>query len=457
MTPHAVISGRGGDAAVRRLLVGAHARRRLAGELTAMVAGDHAIAGMRLHRAKLKPGRKLSGWYTVDVLCPDGRRVQREVAVTWTAAEAGADTGAEEAATLDRDALDRGLATPFRTLERRLPRSGMRIRAFPLDPDFPSLIRLTGPDFASGPLPLAPGRPCRLAVIRYRPGERHVLRYASLGRGPGASIIFVKLHREGEGPYRRTAAVADWLSRQGTPVAALRPLAWLPAERATVYPCAEGTPSRADLPALQRAGAALRVLHSGPPNLVAEADPHDLDAELAAVRRACEHIGALLPSAAPEVTAVLRDVRKAYGRLPGEQHTLIHGDLKLDHIWPSSERLTLLDLDRCCPGDPAFDVGKLLADLRCRFALAGRTGIADAQRAFLDGYGWASSPRLERARVYEAAMLLKLAARRVPVFHPRWADLTVALVSAARTTLEDLATPYPPQTHHRRRTAEVGA
>src|SRR6266545_6302918 len=108
VTSETVIPGIGGIDAVREFLVGARGRRRLGRELAAMVAHDHAIAGVRLHRAKLKPGRKLSGWYTVDVAGVDGGRWRWEVAVTWVPAADGR-----------RDGGDAGAARPARNRPER--------------------------------------------------------------------------------------------------------------------------------------------------------------------------------------------------------------------------------------------------------------------------------------------------------------------------------------------------
>ena len=128
MTTEPVISGRGGVDAVRDQLVGARWQRRLGRELAAMLEDRHTITGLHLHRAKLKPGRKLSGWYTVDVAGAEDRHWRREVAVTWT--PAGGLGRPERNARID---VDRSLATPFRTLERSLPQWGMHVRVFPLD------------------------------------------------------------------------------------------------------------------------------------------------------------------------------------------------------------------------------------------------------------------------------------------------------------------------------------
>jgi aminoglycoside phosphotransferase (APT) family kinase protein len=369
----------------------------------------------------------------------DGSRRRWEVAVTWVPAGDGRrDGGDAVAAGQARNRPERSHATPFRTLERRVPRWGMRVRVFPLDGDFPGLARLADPSSISALLPGVFRPPTSVIAIRYRPGERHVLRYTSPAShtGHGARTAFAKLHREAEAASGRTAAVADWLAGEGCHVAALRPLRRLPSEQAVVYPGVEGRPLPPEPAELRRAGVALRVLHTAPAELAGGAAPHDLEGELAAVQRACEHIGVLLPDAGPAISAVLGHARAAYLRLPGEQPTLVHGDAKLDHFWSTPRGLTLLDLDRCCPGDPAFDIGKLLADLRWRFAIAGRPGVAEAQRGLLEGYGWGASPRLDRARVYEGVLLLKIAGRRVPLFHTRWADMTGGLVASALATLE---------------------
>lgn len=428
MACSAVISGSGGIAAVREFLVGVHGRRRLAHELGAMVADDHTIAAVRLHRAKLKPGRKLSGWYTVDVAGPAGDRRRYEAAVTWTP---GGDEA--EAAEPAGDGGDRAPSAPFRTLERRLPEWGMRVRIFPLDSDLPGLARLADPSAVSALL-REPFPPLDSVVaIRYRPGERHVLRYA--GSAPGSRSVFAKVHRGAAAAAGRTAAVADWLSREPCGVAVGRPLAALPSDEAAVYAGLHGRPAAVDPADLRIAGAALCALHAAPADLVAGAVSHRLDAELALVERACQHICALLPDAGHAISAMLDRTRVAYGRLPGEEATFVHGDAKLDHFWHTAGGLTLLDLDRSGPGDPAFDIGKLLADVRCRFALAHLRGVTEMQRAFLDGYG-GDSARLGRARVYEAILLVKMAGRRVPLFHPHWADVTFSLLAAAGTALE---------------------
>ena len=93
----------------------------------------------------------------------------------------------------------------------------------------------------------------------------------------------------------------------------------------------------------------------------------------------------------------------------------------------------MLDFGSCAIGDPALDVGKFLADLRWWSSLSGR-GSASVRGAFLESYR-AEEARLLRARVYEGLLLVVLAAHRVPLYHPGWAERTARLVQQAAALL----------------------
>ncbi len=123
----------------------------------------------------------------------------------------------------------------------------------------------------------------------------------------------------------------------------------------------------------------------------------ELAGEIAAIARTCEHIQVLLPDAGRTIGALLARAAGAYAALPQEAPTFIHGDFKADHVLlaPGS-RLTLIDFDTCGLGDPAYDLGKFMADLAWWAHGAGRTQApAAAWSAFLGGYGLpAGHPRL---------------------------------------------------------------
>jgi hypothetical protein len=280
--------------------------------------------------------------------------------------------------------------------------------------------------------------------IRYRPGQRHVLRY-DLERLDGSrEAIFAKLYEDGRGERSCQVAtrVADWLATN-TGGAAVRPLAYLADSRTVLYPGLAGAPlSQVLAPRdggaeqLRRAGSLLQALHRAPLALAGQQDPYELAEEVKAVTHASEHVQVLLPGAAPRIAAILDRAQELYDRLPEEQHALVHGDFKLDHLWPGPAGLTLIDLDRCRVADPALDVGKLLADLGWWHLMTRRAAPRRARDCFLDGYGAVpSTARVRRARVYEAILLVKVAARRVALFDGRWHALAEALIAHGERTL----------------------
>ena len=72
----------------------------------------------------------------------------------------------------------------------------------------------------------------------------------------------------------------------------------------------------------------------------------------------------LAPRAGARLDALLVDAVTRLGDLPDEAGHLVHGDYKGDNLLVDGDRLVLLDFDRVSAGDPALDVGKLVADLR---------------------------------------------------------------------------------------------
>jgi phosphotransferase family enzyme len=442
-----VLSGDAGLAGVQWLLLAPGPRRVLRHELATMLGDPHILGPCRLRRAKFKPGRKLTAYYEADLRDTRGRPLaRRPIAATWTA-EVGERRRrpVPEVAELEAEAAGRGLANPFRVLEAVVPDWSMHVLVSPLDVRFPQLVRLSHPSFLSG---VVHGPGCRVTPIRYRPGQRHVLRYDLERRDGSPETIYAKLYEDerGERTFEVATRVADWLATNTAGYAAVRPLAYLADSHTVLYPALGGAPLSRRLmrrgghraKRLRQAGALLRSLHQAPLALAAQQKPHELADEVRAVARASEHIDVLEPEAASRIAAILERAQELHDRLPHERATLVHGDLKLDHLWPAPEGLTLIDLDRCCVADPALDIGKLLADLHWQLS-PDRAGLRQAQRQFLDGYAEvASSARVSRARVYEAILLAKIAARRVRLFDRRWQPVTEALLVRGENVLADL-------------------
>lgn len=310
---------------------------------------------------------------------------------------------------------------------------------FPHDPALPALA------------PLLAGE-CGPAgeLVRYKPGERCVVRLVPPGGGPA---VFAKLHAE-----RADAAhgqrVGAALAAAGLPVP--MPLGWLPAS-ATVL-TAEAGPGSVPFPAVDRspliplpvhghvaaAARALARLHGLAPATVpglARLDPARHTDRLAV--RAGEvaasiggYLAAGVRAAEARVAAALRGGDNTL--VPGEDVTLVHGAYKpsqlrvadgraaagaaADH--DDDGRLWITDLDGLALGDPAHDVGYFLAYLRptrrwgvrrtaADDALAARFTAAYAEAVVAGGGSPAlAASRLHRAPAYAAAAAFKITARR---------------------------------------------
>jgi phosphotransferase family enzyme len=420
----AVVNGSAGAEGLRRFLqgppvVGAWAR------LEELLEPGAALHDCRIHRVKLKPGHKLSAWAVAVVRDPRGSLCSRHVAVTWS--PAGSPPRAETEATED-DALRRGLAAPFRSLVAEVPSAGMGILAAPLDPRLPALVRMSDPTFAAEAI--GPGAaPAAVTTIRYRPGERHVLRYA----GPTGGR-YAKLYRPGAAGQacRRAAAVCAAVSCGPAAVQAARPRLWR-RENALVAPAVHGHPAAVEDVDLEAAGSLLGVIHRG----VAPPEPAvTLAGEIDAAERAAQHIDALLPPVGAALRRTLAAARECGERTAAQRAVLVHGDFKLDHLLWDGGSVTVIDLDRARPGEPALDLGKMLADLRWR--RAGAPPAADAARdRLMRGYGPVGAHGRARARLYEAVFLLKAAARRAPLLDPGWEQTVAAAVREAARLVED--------------------
>jgi len=403
-----------------------------------------------LRRVKLKPGRKLTvhcdAWVRAG-----GTEIKRPVVVVWDGGD-GRTACDPRTATLEAQAVADGLAAPFRGLFARLPPWNASVQVFPLDARFPQLVRLSDPwhvaAMLASCLPQASGVSYRVSTIRYRPGERHVLRYepAPGQRGP---VVFAKLSRREADiarAFRVYTRVADRMDVFRGGIRVVRPFGALADDGVILFPAVSGRPLSTLLRLrdhgvsghLEQAARALRVLHSSPAALAEAMAARDFAADIEGARRASEHICALLPRTGAAITETLERARAVHDRLPREAPTFIHGDFKADHLWVSHGGLTLIDFGSCGIGDPARDVGKFLADLRWWSAVSGR-GSASARAAFRAAYGTeGSEARLLRARVYEALFLLVFAAHRVPLYHPDWAQRTARLAQRARAVLDAL-------------------
>jgi aminoglycoside phosphotransferase (APT) family kinase protein len=420
----AALHGAAGADGARWLLHAAAPRRALRATLAA-AGTDPRQLRCRLRRSKAKPGRKISAEY--DVATRSGG-ASRAAMASWLADQSALPQPA--APELVAEIRDRGLVEPSLALTAADASLGLHVQVAPYDVAFPALPRLCDPAhlraLLGGP---APG----VRAVRYRPGQRHVLRVAA----PGGPARYVKLYRDG-GAARAAAAahlLADVLAASG-PGTAARPETCLTAEDAVLWRAVPGMPlsrwlrrdAAGALPAVWAAGAMLRAVHDAAAP-AALAGHRGLDREAALLARACEHLPVLLPAVAGRLADLLGCLADRLTE-PGEAAVLTHGDYKADHLLAGAGGLVLIDVDRVAHAEPALDIGKFLADLHW-WCPPGPAPLAAAQARFLDGYGRCDPGRVARARVVESAYVLKLAARRPRVDLPGWAGAVTALVGHA--------------------------
>ncbi len=387
------LAGVHGAQAVRRVAL--DPRRHGARDVLADLVPDWEGSSPRLIRTKYKPSRKLTATYTLTSDDP-----ARHLTVIWT----------NEA-----------------------------VRAFvsPADPDMPQLAGLHDRDRLTELLGFAG----RIDTIRYRPGQRHVLRVSAPDRS-----AYAKIDRDDSGARAVPVAQAlqSRLAARCPRAKVVEPIGYSAADRAGLWHGAPGealwqrftggVSAAAGMTHL--VGRAIRVLHDTPLDALPahDAPARDAAAEMAATARAGEHLVALLPEVGADYLAIVEDVADELGRIPTEAPTFTHGDVKSDNVLAFGEQVRLLDLDRCGPADPALDLAKLIADLRWWSGDGGdlsRTLIS----AFHDGYGECDEARWERATHLSQLFHLKLAARRCAVHDPSWEADVRARVSAAAPVL----------------------
>jgi Ser/Thr protein kinase RdoA (MazF antagonist) len=388
-------------------------------------------------RVKLKPGRSLAVWYDLAVHGA-GRR---HVVVTWTAAGAAAP-GPPPA--LEAEVCARGVLAPFRRAFAASPDGRATVRVAPVDPTFPQLVRLHDPAHLRGLLP-DPGVPeggdPAIDPVRFRPGQRHVLRIFG---GPAGPAGYAKVYRDETGQHAVavTRGAAKALAAAGLSAVVTGRAAYVAADRVALWPQVAGRPlsalvrdgGPAAVRAVTLAGAALRAMHesgSPRPDAVAQADR---------TVRAAQVVDALLPAVGYRVRELARRAAADRAALPQEPATPIHGGYKCDNILVTDTGLHLLDFDCAGRGDPAADLGTFCADLR--WGAAGDPGAAGAlHAAFLAGYEPRAGGRPARARVCDALLQLRHTARRAPLHDVGGEHRVSRAVERAALTLRDRAWP----------------
>jgi hypothetical protein len=369
--------------------------------------------------------------------------------------------------------------------------SGSTVQAFPVDPKLPHLDAVMAPaehaDLAAALESTArrthdvPSDRPLLGIaaepVRYKPGDRCVLRYRLHFGEPGTDAatrtctLVAKLYgelSEAEAAddllarLRNDAAVA-WTARPlgvvpGLPLALTEDLGSsrdpLPARSGldVVHPGSEDT-----LDVVRRAARALAELHTSGLDTGDLSRRTGADEAGKAAKRA-----RLLEQYVPDLAPVVREVSDALcatlAGLPADTLRPGHGSYKPSQLMVREGSVFLVDFDQFCLADPALDVGYFLAYLRPAglwYRRAGRRAWFEASAdAFRTTYLQRLAERGEsadtcagiarRAPAFEAALLLKIAARRANRLHsPRPGEVAAVLdeVAGLLASADRAATP----------------
>lgn len=313
------------------------------------------------------------------------------------------------------------------------------VTAFPNDRKLPALRRLQ--DHAERGRVLREALPDRpelwdvdLRVLRYRAGRRFV---AEL-RGVGGARALLKLGtaKGCQRSLRNAAAfqAGDTLRLAGMLGAEeelrLIVFEWMPG--AMLFDlCAAPV---MDLDAVASSATALAELHAqDPPGLKRWAR----EAERADLASAASEIGFLCPWFARQAADLAARLSARLADAPALEAPL-HGDLSARHILVDGKTAALIDLDWAYRGDPADDLGSILAQIE-RNAICGELPRARAnsfREAFLVAYRKVTQrPLPERIGLYRAIELFRGARFPFRKYEPEWQHHTRLLISHAEGVL----------------------
>ena len=297
---------------------------------------------------------------------------------------------------------------------------GRRVSWLEDDPGLPGLPTALDPAGASSLLAgRVEVRGVAVEPVRYRPGQRAVLRY-DVDTGDGPPTFFAKVVSDGVASMAAACAHLHERAAAGEGPFVPAPVAVDERLQVLVLPAVEGgslhrivfdptVALAARVDAFRLAGRAVARLHAGPPppNTVVPAD--DVD-ELHRAAGALRAVDATLHER-------WRAVLDALARVEGTPPVAVasHGALRTDQILVTADGPALLDLDGFCAAPAARDLGNVVAYLRWRAMRRPEDAavVTAGRDALLAGYeDEGGSVAAEALARFEALSLLKIAARR---------------------------------------------
>jgi hypothetical protein len=291
-----------------------------------------------------------------------------------------------------------------------------------IDPAIPSVRRLASPRRATKTLravwkhglwpealPVPDVRTVR--ILRYHAGSRCTLWLALDGWPSGGCIA--KVYARGDAAAAdvlRAMRQAGFAERSVDRVPAL--IAALPGLHMLLLDVAPGLPIKELLrdgapDVAVRAARWLAAFHGARLPLPAA---YTLRDPLAVARRWNVRLARATPELASAAARMFDALTAVQPPWPPQPH-LIHGDLSAGHIFVAPEATTVIDWDRCRPGDPSEDAGRFLASLYGLVAHNRAGGVTAAAAAFQATYVAARPDAAASLSFYTALACLHKASR----------------------------------------------
>lgn len=248
------------------------------------------------------------------------------------------------------------------------------------------------------------GRPVQ--VVSYRP-ERYCLVRCIVQPSNSASetgqrrLIFARMcHTEETGDQAHRVMVALWngMARRSRLLWVAKPLGYDPTSRILFQSAVAGTTltsligHKDFLRYVEAAARSLATIHQTPAHMEQSTTPED---ELQEMEPMAETMTQVLPAVGEKLNKVLDRLRSNLPDSQGQARDFIHGDFSTNQILVDGNRLSVIDFNSVCMGDPHRDLGSFLARLEhhlqgplmqraaeafCRQYEAGRPGVLNRER-----------------------------------------------------------------------------
>jgi phosphotransferase family enzyme len=384
------------------------------------------VRAARIAYAKYRPERYCQASYRVDVggaECDlDVRACRSEDVASWLEEEGGpAVTG------------------PLGAGRMLLRDSAVLVTVFPNDPKLQQLSTLADPSgrvsLLRELLPDWPGiREGEIRCLRYWPGRRYS---AELCASDGSRALLKAYTRKG---YHRARRNAEAFRTSG-PLRIARLLGYSDPHRLLAFEWLPGPMlserclgPEIDWEAVAFTGAALAALHGHPPDGLESWTRKDETAYLFSLSR---EIGFLCPRLSQRAATLAHRLAGWLASAPPVQLP-VHGDFSDAQVLVDNRQVAIVDLDSACRGDPADDLGSLLAQWEI-YQMRGKLsrGQLETMRdALLDGYH-RSPIRSPAGRLgpYIASGLLRRGRFAFRARRPDWPQITEASIERAEAIM----------------------